>query len=161
MQDRKTTVTEIQKAAGYLRLEAGRATDYAKRALDGAVTELRKLALSIALAMANGRKALEDPFAIANLALALAHGARSSEWWARGDLKIAGYELKAAAGSLDGAAAWAGSGVGSNVSKAARDAKALGERLVCNDGPEKDEALRGFVSFGSAVEALGRKINAH
>jgi hypothetical protein len=160
-QDNKTTVTEMQKATGYLRLEAGRATDYAKRALDGAVAGLGKLALCIVLARMTGRKSVEDQFAVADLALALAHRAKSSEWWARGDNRISGYELKAAAGCLEDASAWVGNGIGPSASKAARDAKAMAERLIRGDGPERDEAAQGFVSFGSAVEALGRKINTH
>ncbi len=160
-QDHKATVTEIQKASAYLRLEAGRATDYAKRGLDGAAAGLGKVAVSIALATINGRKSIEDRFAVAGLALALAHRAKSTEWWARGDRRISGYELKAAAGCLQGAATWVGNGIGSGASKAARDAKALGDRLVCGDGPERDEVLEGFVSFGHALEALGRRINAH
>jgi len=160
-QDCKTTVTEIQKATGYLRLEAGRATEYAKRALDGAVSGLDKVALSIALATISGRRSIENRFAVAGLALALAHGARSSHWWARSNHRMSGYELKAAAGCLDGAATWVGNGAGLSASRGAREAKVLGERLVCGDGPERDEALRGFVSFGSVVDTLARKINAH
>lgn len=158
-QDRKTTVTEIQKAAGYLRLEAGRATDYAKRALVGAVAGLGKLTLSVALARIGEGKSIPHHFAAANLALALAHRVKSSEWWTRGDRRLSGYELKAASRCLEDAAAWVGNAVAASASRAARDAKALAERLVYGEGPEGDEAIQGLLTFAFAVDALGRKIN--
>ncbi len=159
-QDLKTMVTEVLKATGYLRLEAGRATENAKRALDAAVAGLGNVAMPIVLASTSGRRSLENRFAVAGLALALAHGARSSHWWVRGNFRAAGYELKAAAGCLEGAASWVANAGGLGASKGAREAKALGERLVWGDGPKRDEALRAFVSFGSVVDTLARKINA-
>ena len=159
-QDRKTSFTEIQKAIAYLRLEAARASDDAKWALEGAVAGLGKLALSAELVMNQGRESIEGRFADADLALALAHRAKSSEWWARGDQRISGFELKAAARCLEGAAAWAGNEAGASASKVAGETKVLGARLIWGDSVAREEVVRGFVSFGNAVGALGLRINA-
>jgi hypothetical protein len=157
-QDRVRAVTDIHRAMGHVRLEAGRAAGYAKRALDGAVAELGRVALSVALGLSRGREAIGNWFPIANLSLALAHRVKAQQWWARRVHGTTGYELKAAALCLQGAAEWAQRDIASGAMRAAQAAAALGERLALGELPARDEVNDGITSFCAAAEAFSSRI---
>ncbi|MBI3575509.1 MAG: hypothetical protein HY083_07655 [Gammaproteobacteria bacterium] len=111
--DYKAAATEIRKATGYLRLEAGRVTGDAKHALDSSVAELGKLAASVEKGAVKDEKVMDKAFAKADHALALAHRTKAAESWARKEYNQAGYELapgRGAAGSRGLGSAWRGLG---------------------------------------------------
>ncbi len=82
--DYQAVATDIRKAAGYLRLEAGRASGAAEQELDHSVAELDKLAASVEKGAVKDKQSLANAFARANHALALAHRSKAAELWARG-----------------------------------------------------------------------------
>ena len=149
---------DVHKAIGYLRLEAGRASGYAKRALDGAVAELGKVALSVASGASCGRGAMGRCFSIANLSLALAHRTKAAEWWAHGVRRTTGYELKAAALCLECAARWVHREATTSAIRAAEFAANLGERLAVGESAARNQVTETIASFCVAVEALGSRI---
>lgn len=153
-------VIDIHKATGYLRLEAGRAAGYAKRALDGAGTHLGKAALSVLLGQSRGRGAIAASFSVASLSLAVAHHVKAVQWWMRGTSRTAGYELAAAARCLDSAAEWTQCDGATGAIKEARLARLLGERLIVGDSASPEQITDGIVSFSRAIEALGLKITS-
>ena len=158
--DYKAVATEIRKATGYLRLEAGRATGDAKQALDSSVVELDKLAASVEKGAIKGEKIMDKAFANANHALALAHRTKATESWARKEYNKAGYELKAAAHGLESAAAWAGQEAKAGASAAVAGTRALGDKIVSGAAWSRDEVAKGFESLGNAINALGQKIGS-
>lgn len=162
--DYKAAASEIRKAAGYLRLEAVRATSDTRQALNSSVAELDKLAASVengALKdVLKGEKSMDKDFARANHALALAHRAEAAESWTGKAYNKVGYELKAAAHDLGSAAGWAGAEAKAGASAVVADTQALGDKLASGATWTRDEVGRGFEALGRALNELGHKIGA-
>lgn len=158
--DYQAAATEIRKATSYLRLEAGRATNEAKQALESSVAELDTLAASVEKGAVKEEKALATAFTHANHALALAHHVNAAESWARKEYDKAGYELKAAAHGLESAAGWAGAEAKAGAAAAVADTKALGDKLVTGATWAREEVAKGFESLGNAINALGQRIGS-
>ena len=158
--DYKSAATEIRKAIGFMRLEAGRVTGDSKQALDNSVTELDKLAASVEKGAVKDEKRMDQAFAKADHALALADRSEAAESWARKEYDKAGYELKAAAHGLESAAGWTGAEAKAGASGAVTDTKALGDKLATGATWTRDEVGRGFDALGHALNELGHKIGA-
>jgi hypothetical protein len=158
--DYQAAATEIRKATGYLRLEAGRATSEAKQALPSSMAELDTLAASVEKDAVKDAKAMDKAFANANHALALAHHVKAVESWARKEYDKAGYELKAAAHGLESAADWAGVEAKASAAAAVADTKALGDKLAFGAAWTREEVAKGFEALGNAINALGQKIGS-
>ncbi|MDP2818638.1 MAG: hypothetical protein Q8O29_10275 [Polaromonas sp.] len=158
--DYKAAATEIRKAIGYVRLEAGRVTGAAKQALDNSVTELDKLVASVEKGAVKDEKVMDKAFANANHALALAHRTKAAESWARKEYNQAGYELKAAARGLESAAGWVGAEAKAGTSAVVAGTRALGDKLASGATWTRDEVAKGFESLGNAINALGQKIGS-
>jgi hypothetical protein len=158
--DFKVAATDIRKATGYLRLEAGRATGEAKQELDGSVAQLDTLATSVEKGAVKDEKSLTAVFAKADHALALEHRSKAAEAWARNEYAEAGYELKAAARGLESAAGWAGGEAKAGASATVADARALGDKLVVGATWTRDEVAKEFESLGASINALGREIGS-
>ena len=154
----KAAAAEIRKGTSYLRLEAGRASGEAKKALDSSVAELDKLAAAVEKGTVKGQQSLDREFAKADRALALEHRAEAAESWARKEYDQAGYELKAAGHALDSAAAWAGAKAKAGASSISADTRTLGDKLVSGATWTRDEVAQGFTSLGHGIAALGREI---
>lgn len=159
--DYQAAATEIRKATSYARLEAGRATDGAKQALQISVAKLRHLADSVEKGAVKDEKGLHKAFIRANHALALAHRAEAAESWARKEYDKAGYELKAAAHGLESAAGWAGAEAKAGASAAVADTKALSDKLASGATLARDEVAMSFEALGNAINALGQKIGSN
>ncbi|MGO8756246.1 MAG: hypothetical protein ACLQHK_13585 [Gallionellaceae bacterium] len=158
--DYQAAATEIRKASGYLRLEAGRATGDAKQDLDSSVAQLDKFAGLVEKGAVKGEQSMDNAFAKANHALALAHRSKAIESWARRDYDKTGYELKAAAHGLESAAGWAGGEAKAGASGAVADTRALGDKLAAGATWTRDEVGRVFDALGNALNELGHKIGA-
>ena len=102
------TQTEIRKAVAYVKLESARAATDGKKALNASAQELETLAKEVEKGAVKDVKRLDDAFARADHALAKSHYVKASESWTKKFADKTGYELKAAAESLEKAASWAG-----------------------------------------------------
>jgi len=158
--DYKASASEIRKATGYMRLEARRVTGNARQELNSSVTELDKLAAAVEKGAVKDEKSMDEDFARANHALALAHRAEAAESWTRKEYNKAGYELKAAARDLESAAGWAGAQAKAGASGTVADTEALGDKLATGATWTRDEVGRGFDVLGRALNELGHKIGA-
>ncbi|MGO9444282.1 MAG: hypothetical protein ACLPXB_05810 [Thiobacillaceae bacterium] len=158
--DYTVAANEIRKAARYLHVEAGRATGNARKALDGSVVELGKLAGSVEKGAVKDERIMDTTFAKADHALALAHRTKAAESWTRREYDKAGDELKAAAHDLDRAAGWAGTKAKAGVSRVVTDTKELGNKLATGATWTRDEVGRGFNALGHALNKFGQKIGA-
>jgi len=158
--DSRAAAVEVRKADAYLRLAAARATGGAARALDAASTGLATVAHALDHGTLKSADAMERAFADANHALALAHRARAAQAWARKAYDQAGYELEAAAFSLDSATAWAGTHAQAAARAASADARAVGHKLASGGIWAKDEVAKGFESLRTALDQLGHSIGS-
>ncbi len=156
--DYKAAAAEIRKANSYLRLEAGRASGAAKQELDSSIAQLDVLAASIEKGAVNDQQTMVKSFAKADHALALEHRSKAAESWARREFDLVGYELKAAAHGLEGAAGWIGGVAKSDISTTAADVRLLGDKLAGGSAWTRDEVAKGFESLGNDINALGPKI---
>lgn len=156
--DYKSAATDIRKATGYLRLEAGRATGDAKQELDSSVAQLDTLAASVEKGAVTDEQSMDKAFAKADHALALEHRSKAAESWARKEYDEAGHELKAAAQGLESAAGWAGGEAQAGASAAVADTRALGDKLASGATWTRDEVAKDFESLRNSINALGQKI---
>ncbi len=156
--DYKSAATDIRKATGYLRLEAGRATGDAKQELDRSVVQLDTLAASVENGAVTDEQSLDTAFAKADHALALEHRSKAAESWTRKEYDQAGYELKAAAQGLESAAGWVGGEAQAGASATVADTRALGDKLASGATWTRDEVTKDFESLRNSINALGQKI---
>jgi hypothetical protein len=158
-QDR-TAATEVRKAAAYLRLESARAAGAAKAGLDAAAAGLDRTARALDRDGVRSEAALDQVFARADHALAIAHRAEAADDWARKSYVDAGYELKAGASALEGATAWAGGEARGAAATAVSDARGIGAKLAGGGVWARAEVEKGFDALGDALNRLGREIHA-
>jgi hypothetical protein len=156
--DYPAAAAAIRKATSYLRLETGRATGDAATELQSATAELDKLAHSLGKGAKGEMQTMAGKFAKADHALALDHLARAAKCWANRDYDLAGYELKAAAHGLEGAAGWVGDDARAGALQTVAQIRILGNKLVSGAPWTPDEAASSFDSLGNSVNELGSKI---
>ncbi len=156
--DPRTVAAEIRKANGYMRLEAARATGFAKRALGNAIGRLGEFSRSLELESCCGRDVIASQFAFAILTLSSAHRANSSHWWAGGGQRLSGYALKAAARCLEAATAWIDGAAGPDVRSVVTKADALGAQLIFGHRVAKTDVVTGWMALGDAVERLDPRV---
>ncbi len=157
--DFKAAATDIDRATGYLRLEAGRATGEAEQELNSSAAQLDSLSVAVGKGGVEGEQAMDAAFEKADHALALEHRAKAAESWARKDYGKAGHEFQAAAQGLEAAAGWAGEQATAAASATVADTKALGDKLASGAAYTRDEVAKGFESLGKGINALGRTIS--
>lgn len=152
--------TEIHKAASYVRLEAGRATGDARQRLNRSVRALDALASSVTKGTLTDSRVMERIFARADNALALSHRAKASSAWIDKRADDAGYELKAAAHGLDGAAIWAGKTAKEGAGDVVDQTRTLGDKLASGAATTADEVRKGFALFDRGLAKVARDIGA-
>ena len=103
---------------------------------------------------------MDKVFARADHALALEHRSKAAESWAHKEYDAAGYELKAAARGLEGAAGWVGGEAKTAASAAVTDTRVLGDKLASGAAWTRDEVASDFESLGNGINALGREIGS-
>ena len=121
--------SEIRSATAFLDKEETRASGESKRDLAGSAQDLRRLAERVEKKSVRSESELNESFTRAEYALARQYHIETSESWTKKETSKAGARLKAAAGHLDNALAWAGSGMEEKTNKAIRDAKDVGEKM--------------------------------
>ncbi|MBI1397159.1 MAG: hypothetical protein GC151_14400 [Betaproteobacteria bacterium] len=149
---------EVRKAESFLRLESARVTGNTRAALVSADAALERTAHALETGAVHSATELDEAFLQANRALAQSHGARAAASIGHDASVTAGYELKAAADSLEGAAAWTKGAVRSAAAAAATDARALGDRLANGGRWTRREVADGLESMSSALDRLGDSI---
>ena len=113
---------------------------------------MEKLANNIEKGAVRSAKDAQDVFAKAEHAVAKHHYLRAAEAWAKKWTKKAGYELHAAAVSLEHGFAWAGQKLEAGLIKVMDDARHIAGKLIEGAGWAADEV-------GKAIEYLGREID--
>jgi hypothetical protein len=154
--DARAAAAEIRTGVAFLKLEAGRATGEATAALTASIQELEKLAQGVEKGTVASAQELEQAFARADQALARQHYQQASESWARKESKKAGYELKAAATSIEQALAWAGRKLEAGTVAVIKDAGLVAGKLIEGTGWATDEVSKGIAAVGEELEKLGR-----
>jgi len=143
---------ETRKAEAFVTLEAGRASGDVKYALNLSAQELDKLAAD----MKNNRRErsiveADQSFGRADRALAQSHQVRAKASWRKKETTKAGYEMKAAALSLEESAEWAGREEIKGVSAVVQDAKLLGGKLIAGGEYAAGEVDKGVDDLGHAI----------
>lgn len=154
----KAATVDIRKGTSYLRLEAARASGDAAKELRSSIAQLDKLAASVEKGPGKDGNSMAIVFARANHALALEHRSRAIESWVRNEYSAAGYELKAAARGLEGAAGWVGGKANEGVSATLDATEALGDKLAFGASWTADEVGQGFQALGNSINSLGHRI---
>lgn len=157
--DMKAAAREVRKAAAYLRLEGVRAKGDALTALDAAEAELDGTAAALEHGAVDSVKSLDRAFAMASRALATAQRAEARASWGKDARIMTAYELKAAARSLEGAAAWTTGEMKAAAHAAAVDARALGERLLRGGHWTEHEAQRTFAAMDRSIARIGESLH--
>jgi hypothetical protein len=151
---------EVRKAAAFVRLEAARAEGPVRQALEAAEVRLEATAAALEHNALLRARAMDQAFAAASHALALAHRAHAAAFWAQKAYDDAGYELQAAAEGLQSAAAWSGGRAKAAAEVGSTDARDIGDKLASGGLWARYEVSRGFDSLGDALDQLGRDIGA-
>lgn len=157
----KRAAEEIREGKALVELEAARADQEGRKALEGAASDLKKLATAVEKGSVKDGKALAMAFAKTENALARSHRVAASKSWLKKEYERAGTELKSAALHLENAATWAGGEIKAAGGAAATDARALGDKLERSAAWTRDEVAKGFESLGNAINALGQKIRGN
>ncbi len=156
--DPETAALEIRKAAAYIRIEAGRAVDASKPALDAAVSELEGLATALSEGRAVPAAALAQAFARAHQGLAQHHYLKAAQFRSEGRTEKVWHDLQAATAHLESALEWAGHEVAAGARRAAEEARRLGERARGGARWTEDEVGRAVEALGLEIEKLGRQL---
>ncbi|MDO5626626.1 MAG: hypothetical protein Q4G71_18300, partial [Pseudomonadota bacterium] len=159
-QDGRTAAAEVRKAAAYVRLEAARATGDARQALARADAELAQTARALDKDAVKSDQALQQVLARAGHALALAHHERAAQAFAHKEYEQAGYELKAAAQSLQGAAQWGSAQTRAAAQSADASARTVGDKLAGGGVWARDEVAAALEGLGHALDRLGQDVGA-
>lgn len=156
--DYKAAAAEVRRASAYLRLESARAVGDAKSSLVAADAALDRTAHALETGAASSEKSLDQVFAQAEHALAVAHRAKAAEDWSRKAYDKAGYELKAAAHGLDSAAGWTSAKASAAAAASSADARSIGDKLAGGGVWARQEVAHGFEAVGTALNQLGHAI---
>ena len=157
--DYQAGTSEVRMATGYLRLEAGRADGEARKELDRSINELDALAAATAASPRKDDHLMAEAFARANRSLAVEERSKSAEFWGRKEYNEAGYELRAAATSLENGAAWIGEDATADARAAIAATRALGDQLVAHAHVTAEAVSKGLGSLDQGIVDLGRKIS--
>jgi hypothetical protein len=156
--DFHAAAAELRKASAYLRLETARSTGDARAGLVDAGAAVDRSARALEQGTLKDAQALEQVVVRADHALAVAHRAHAAEAWSHKAYDSAGYELKAAAHAVQGAATWCEDKIKSAASAAATGARDIGDKLASGGVWARDEVAKGFDGLGHALDDIGHAI---
>jgi hypothetical protein len=150
--------SEIRSAAASLDGDAARAAGESKRGLVESAKDLRKLAEGVENKTVSSESELNESFARAEYAVARQYHIEASESWIKKEASKAGARLKAAAGHLDNALAWAGGQMEEKTNKAIRDAKDVGEKMEKGADVAASDVDKSLDAVKKEIEDGARKI---
>ncbi len=149
---------EIRKGEAFVKLEARRASGDVKHSLNSSAQELDQLAVDTKKGTVKSVRDGDNAFERADRALAQSHEIKAKESWAKKETSKTGYEMKAAALSLEQSAAWAGSEAKSGVSTVVSDTRTLAGKLADGTGYAAEEVDKGIQQLGTKIADLGHKV---
>ncbi len=148
---------EIRKGEAFVKLESRRSTGDVKHALNSSAQELDQLAIDTKNGTVKSVREGDNAFEHADRALAQSHEIKAKESWAKKETAKTGYEMKAAALSLEQSAAWAGSEAKSGVSTVVSDTRTLAGKLADGTGYAAEQVDKGIHELGKEISDLGQK----
>jgi len=154
----KSAAEQVRVAAGFMKLEAARATDEGKEGLNASVKELERLADDLEKGVDVSGNALSHAFARAHHALANHHYLKAAEEHAKNAPEKAGHDLKAAAVHVEQAAAWLGHDLDKGALDVLKGARLVGGKLIKGAGWAPDEVGKAIEDIGKLTEEVGKKI---
>jgi len=154
----RASATEIRKASAYLKLEAGRAADDAKKALLDSVQELDKLADAVQKGAVTDLKEMQNVFARAEHALARHHYLKAVELRAKNDAQKTGRELQAAADYVDSGQVWLTQKMHEGVADTVNEARRVAAKMVYGTGAAADEVGKAFEGLGKELDKFGSAV---
>lgn len=158
--DYATASAELVKCAGFVKVEAMRASGEDRRMLEDAVIRLAELADAIKGGRMAAVEKLDSAYSNAELALAFHHEVKAQEFWKAENHKSAGQDLKAASMHLDNSMKYAGEKAGADTKAVIDDANDLGKKLVEGTALAADKVGKGMQDLGAKIEEWGRKTMA-
>ena len=160
MKDYATTSAELLKCAGFVKLEATRASGEDRRMLEDAVIRLAELADAIKGGTIASVEKLDSAYAHAELALAFHHEVKAQEFWKAENHKSAGQDLKAASMHLENSMKYAGEKTETDTKAVIEDANDLGQKLIEGTAIAADKAGKAMQDLGAKIEEWGKKTMA-
>lgn len=151
---------ELLKCAGFVKLEATRASGEDRRLLEDAVIRLAELADAIKGGTIASVEKLDSAYAHAELALAFHHEAKAQEFWKAENHKSAGRDLKAASMHLENSMKYAGEKTEADTKAVINDANDLGQKLVEGTAIAADKVGTAMQDLGAKIEEWGKKTMA-
>jgi hypothetical protein len=158
--DYATASAELLKSAGFVKLEATRASGEDRRMLEDAVIRLAELADAIKGGTIDSIEKLDSAYAHAELALAFHHEVKAQEFWKAENHKSAGQDLKAASMHLENSMKYAGEKTEADTKTVMKDASDLGQKLVEGTAIAADKAGKAMQDLGAKIEEWGKKTMA-
>ncbi|MCB0153148.1 MAG: hypothetical protein KDF65_00025 [Anaerolineae bacterium] len=157
-QDNQRAAAEIRKASAFINLDAVRASEPAKTALQTAMADLNAVAVQLEDNQALTATELEMAFAQAHHALANYHQARAVEAQANNDPIELGYELKTTASHLQQALARAGRTLEEDRAQLITDLNTLADQLINVQKTQPGQIDQMFESLGQQLEQVGQEL---
>ncbi|MFV1968313.1 MAG: hypothetical protein ACC628_23050, partial [Pirellulaceae bacterium] len=156
----------LRKATAYLRLEAARASDSDRAALDASVRALQATALAVNHGQVRAVERLYEAFARAHLALANHHCIKSAHRCCRPgtfsdkrEMSRTGHDLKAATMDLSRALRWAGDKPDKETQQLLDASQRAADKLIQQEGGSQVDVQRAIHRLHGKLENLiGRKI---
>lgn len=155
--DYATASAELLKSAGFVKLEATRASGEDRRMLEDAVIRLAELADAIKGGTIASVEKLDSAYAHAELALAFHHEVKAEEFWKAENHKAAGQDLKAASMHLENSMKYAGVKAEADAKTVIKDADDLGQKLVEGTAIAADKVGKAMQDLGAKIEEWGQK----
>jgi hypothetical protein len=158
--DYATASAELLKCAGFVKLEATRASGEDRRMLEDAVIRLAELAEAVKGGTIEAVEKLDSAYANAELALAFHHEVKAQEFWKAENNKSAGQDLKAASRHLENSMKYAGEKTETDTKAVIKDANDLGQKLVEGTAFTADKVGKAMQDLGAKIEEWGKKTMA-
>lgn len=152
--DYRGAAEEIDKGAGFVKIEYARATPEGRRAIYDSTVRLAELADRVAKGEVRSVEKLDEEFARTEQVLAFHHDLMAREYVARQQRESAGRELASAAFHLEQSMKHARHDLEADEAAAVKDAREMGRALSQETGAAAEKT-------GAAIENLRAKIEAH
>jgi len=156
--DGSAAAERIRAAAAFTRVEAGRAVESGRTALESSAADLTTLADKVESEGASARLEIDGSFAKAQHALSVHYHELSARAHEAGDDIAAGHYLARATDNLKGAAAWSGQKLDEGSVATVREGKAAGIALANGAGWAMSKAGDLTVRLGESIQAVGKKL---
>lgn len=156
--DLKGAARELRKAAAFIKLESGRATEEGKLLLVSSYNELGKLANDVEKGTITSVKDFEAAFARAHQALAKHHYLMAIEAQTKKEVGRAGHFMQSALVHLEHGFAWSGHKLEAAAVESFHGIRVLSGKLIEGAGWIPEEIGKAITWIGDEIKLLGSKI---